>query len=200
MGKVPLTSGECFFSFVLLYRVRNDVHNTSPSCGVSEFEQTWASFYDAANLRDTYRFLGSGTRQPHSSLVSGYSGRSGPASDALQEVQPPGNLTANWSPVLSSASAREDRDYSGASEVHTTSALAGLTVATVPVVMELRVCEMVMGLRGALGCLMDPGLADSRTLDQCITNIEEVSIDRLGATQHIIDLELQLASLEAQEY
>ena len=184
----------------MLYRVRNDVHNTSPSCGVSEFEQTWASFYDAANLRETYRFLGSGARQQPSSLYSGYSARSGLASDGLQEVQPPGNLTSNWSPVLSSASAREDRDYSGASQVPSTSALSGLSVATLPVMMELRVCEMVMGLRSSLGCLMDPGLADSRTLDQCITNIEEVSTDRLGATQRIIDLELQLARLEAQEY
>ena len=175
----------------MLHRVRKDVHNTSPSCGVSEFEQTWASFYDAANLRETYRFLGS---------PSLYSARSGLASGALQEVQPPDNLTSVWSPVLASASAREDRDYSGAPEVPGSSALAGLTVSTVPVVMELRVCEMVMGLRSALGCLMDQGLVDSRILDQCITNIEEVSIDRLGVTQHIIDLELELAKLEAQEY
>ena len=184
----------------MICRIRNDVHNTSPSCGVSEFEQTWASFYEAANLRETYSFLGPGTRPQHSSLHSGYSGRSGLASDALREVQPPANLTSNWSPVLISASAREDRDYSGAPEVSTSSALLGLSVSTLPVVMELRVCEMVMGLRGALGCLMDQGLADSRILDQCITNIEEVSIDRLGVTQHIIDLELELSKLEAQEY
>ena len=180
----------------MIYSIRNDVHNTSPSCGVSEFEQTWASFYEAANLRETYSFLGSGTRQQY----SGYSGRSGLASDALQELQPPANLTSNWSPVLISASAREDRDYSEAPVVSTSSALFSLSVSTLPVVMELRVCEMVMGLRGSLGCLMDQGLADSRILDQCITNIEEVSIDRLGVTQHIIDLELELSKLESQEY
>ena len=172
--------------------MRNDIHNTTPSCGVSEFEQTWASFYDAANLRETYRFLGPGTRQHDS-----YSGRSGLAS-GLREIQPPDNLNSSWSPLL--ASAREDRDYSPASEVSSGSALAGLTVSTVPAVMELRVCEMVMGLRSSLGCLMDQGLADSRILDQCITNIEEVSIDRLGVTQHIIDLELELSKLESQEY
>ena len=73
-------------------------------------------------------------------------------------------------------------------------------MSTVPAVMELRVCEMVMGLRSSLGCLMDQGLVDSRTLDQCITNIEEVSVTRLEATQHIIDLEVELARLEEQEY
>ena len=36
--------------------------NINPSCGVEDYQKTWDNFYDAANLRETYNFMASGTQ------------------------------------------------------------------------------------------------------------------------------------------
>merc|ERR1711892_1656793 len=56
------------FAFGRLYGLDKD---TSPSCGVDDFVKTWDEYYEAANLRETYRFLSSS-----SSSSSSYSSSS----------------------------------------------------------------------------------------------------------------------------
>ena len=78
--------------------------------------------------------------------------------------------------------------------------LINLNVDNLPTIMELRVCEMAMNLRSSLSCLFDNSLTNSRILQECINNIEDVSNSRLEVTQKIIDIELELAKLEEKEY
>ena len=148
--------------------------DTTPSCGVEDYEKTWDQFYDAANLRATYSFMSS------SSSSSYFSGRSG----GLSEIDP-GNWTSR-------------SGYSDNTAV--SSVLSNLSVDNLPGMLEFRVCEMMISLRSSLSCLFDDSLLESRVLQECIDNIEDVSNTRLDATQRIIDLELQLQDLEGKEY
>ena len=179
----------------LIFRVDKDV---SPSCGVEDYVNTWNDFYDAANLKETYNFL-----SPQSSSASygqaSFAGRQG-----LREISP-ANLTVRpaWSPLaddyhIDSIKARSDNPTS--STTTTSSVIRGLTVSTLPPVMEYRVCELTSGLRSSLSCLSDNSLQESRVLQDCIDNIERVSSVRLDVTQKIIDISLELDNLEIQEY
>ena len=150
--------------------------DTSPSCGVDDYVNTWNDFYDAANLKETYNFLSYGQ--------ASFAGRQG-----LQEISP-GNFTNRvWSPV--------ERSYSVPTN---TDVIRSLTVQTIPPVMELRVCEMTSKLRSSLSCLTDDTLAEGRVLQNCIDNIEQVSNVRLDVTQKIIDISLELDHLESKEH
>ena len=169
---------------IVMSRVEKD---TSPSCGVDDYVNTWNDFYDAANLKETYDFLSSHGQ-------SSFTGRQG-----LQEISP-GNLTqrsAAWSPleVTDSIRPRSGSAYSSSGGV-----IRSLTVDTIPAVMEFRLCEMTSSLRSSLSCLADSSLEESRVLEDCIDNIEQVSSVRLDVTQKIIDITLQLDGLESKEY
>lgn len=147
-----------------------------PSCGIDEYVQTWDEFYDAANLRATYSFM-SGAPPSY------FSGRSG----GLNEIDPR-NIT------------KQIAQRSGYGSSNELSIVDNLRVETLPAMMEFRVCEMTINLRGALSCLKDDSLLESRILQECIDNIEETSNTRLDVTQRIIDIELELSNLEGKEY
>ena len=66
--------------------------------------------------------------------------------------------------------------------------------------MEYRVCELTTSLKTSLSCLTDDTLQEGRVLQDCIDNIERVSTVRLDVTQKIIDITLELDSLESKEY
>jgi len=196
LGTLIATLGDFFqmFSFVFgrLYGLNK---NTTPTCGINDYEETWENFYDAANLRDTYNFM-SGTN-------SYGVGRRG----ALEEIDPD-NITKriNWNPVYDNdipdyGSRSDSSSYSsGSSSSIGSGILLNLNVNNLPTIMELRVCEMAMNLRSSLSCLYDDTLTTSRILQECINNIEDVSNSRLEVTQKIIDIELELESLEGKEY
>ena len=126
---------------------------------------------------------------------------------ALEEIDPV-NITKriNWNPVYDNeipdyGSRSDSSPYSSGSSSSTGSGiLLNLNVNNLPTIMELRVCEMAMNLRSSLSCLYDDTLTTSRILQECINNIEDVSNSRLEVTQKIIDIELELASLEGKEY
>lgn len=126
---------------------------------------------------------------------------------ALEEIDPV-NITKriNWNPVYNNdipdyGSRSDSSSYSSGSSSSTGSGiLLNLNVNNLPTIMELRVCEMAMNLRSSLSCLYDDTLTTSRILQECINNIEDVSNSRLEVTQKIIDIELELASLEGKEY
>ena len=126
---------------------------------------------------------------------------------ALEEIDPV-NITKriNWNPVYDNdipdyGSRSDSSSYSSGSSSSTGSGiLLNLNVNNLPTIMELRVCEMAMNLRSSLSCLYDDTLTTSRILQECINNIEDVSNSRLEVTQKIIDIELELASLEGKEY
>ena len=126
---------------------------------------------------------------------------------ALEEIDPV-NITKriNWNPVYDNdipdyGSRSDSSSYSsGSSSSIGSGILLNLNVNNLPTIMELRVCEMAMNLRSSLSCLYDDTLTTSRILQECINNIEDVSNSRLEVTQKIIDIELELASLEGKEY
>lgn len=126
---------------------------------------------------------------------------------ALEEIDPV-NITKriNWNPVYNNdipdyGSRSDSSSYSsGSSSSFGSGILLNLNVNNLPTIMELRVCEMAMNLRSSLSCLYDDTLTTSRILQECINNIEDVSNSRLEVTQKIIDIELELASLEGKEY
>ena len=126
---------------------------------------------------------------------------------ALEEINPV-NITKriNWNPVYNNdipdyGSRSDSSSYSsGSSSSIGSGILLNLNVNNLPTIMELRVCEMAMNLRSSLSCLYDDTLTTSRILQECINNIEDVSNSRLEVTQKIIDIELELASLEGKEY
>ena len=126
---------------------------------------------------------------------------------ALEEIDPV-NITKriNWNPVYNNdipdyGSRSDSSSYSSGSSSNIESGiLLNLNVNNLPTIMELRVCEMAMNLRSSLSCLYDDTLTTSRILQECINNIEDVSNSRLEVTQKIIDIELELASLEGKEY
>ena len=126
---------------------------------------------------------------------------------ALEEIDPV-NITKriNWNPVYDNdipdyGSRSDSSPYSSGSSSSTGSGiLLNLNVNNLPTIMELRVCEMAMNLRSSLSCLYDDTLTTSRILQECINNIEDVSNSRLEVTQKIIDIELELESLEGKEY
>ena len=126
---------------------------------------------------------------------------------ALEEIDPV-NITKriNWNPVYNNdipdyGSRSDSNSYSSGSSSSTGSGiLLNLNVNNLPTIMELRVCEMAMNLRSSLSCLYDDTLTTSRILQECINNIEDVSNSRLEVTQKIIDIELELESLEGKEY
>ena len=126
---------------------------------------------------------------------------------ALEEIDPV-NITKriNWNPVYNKdipdyGSRSDSSSYSsGSSSSIGSGILLNLNVNNLPTIMELRVCEMAMNLRSSLSCLYDDTLTTSRILQECINNIEDVSNSRLEVTQKIIDIELELASLEGKEY
>ena len=126
---------------------------------------------------------------------------------ALEEIDPV-NITKriNWNPVYNNdipdyGSRSDSSSYSsGSSSSIGSGILLNLNVNNLPTIMELRVCEMAMNLRSSLSCLYDDTLTTSRILQECINNIEDVSNSRLEVTQKIIDIELELASLEGKEY
>ena len=126
---------------------------------------------------------------------------------ALEEIDPV-NITKriNWNPVYKNnipdyGSRSDSSSYSsGSSSSIGSGILLNLNVNNLPTIMELRVCEMAMNLRSSLSCLYDDTLTTSRILQECINNIEDVSNSRLEVTQKIIDIELELASLEGKEY
>jgi len=125
----------------------------------------------------------------------------------LEEIDPV-NITKriNWNPVYDNeipdyGSRSDSSPYSSGSSSSTGSGiLLNLNVNNLPTIMELRVCEMAMNLRSSLSCLYDDTLTTSRILQECINNIEDVSNSRLEVTQKIIDIELELESLEGKEY
>lgn len=176
--------------------------NINPSCGVEDYQKTWDNFYDAANLRETYNFMASGTQATYN-----FAGRQG----GLLEVDP-GNITYNqatWNPIYDSYSSPQDqaeaRDGYGGTSTSSSSTvnsriLDNLSVDNFPTVMEFRVCKMSSQLRSSLSCLFDDSLADSRILQECINNIEDVSNSRLEVTQKMVDIELELTKLEEKEY
>ena len=149
--------------------------DTVPSCGIDDYVQTWDDFYDAANLRATYSFMSD-------SPTSYFSGRSG----GRNEIDPRNISKLNG--------------RSGYGSNNGLSIVDNLRVETLPAMMEFRVCEMTINLRGALSCLKDDSLLESRILQECIDNIEETSNTRLDVTQRIIDIELELSNLEGKEY
>ena len=73
-------------------------------------------------------------------------------------------------------------------------------MSTLPPVMEYQVCQLTNSLKSSLSCLTDDTLPEGRVLQDCIDNIERVSGVRLDVTQKIIDITLELDSLENQEY
>ena len=155
---------------------------------------TWEDFYDAVNLRETYNFNSGGS--------IGYGiGRIG----ALEEINPVNiSKRIDWNPVyndiLDYGSRSDSNSYSSESSPGSSSGiLINLNVDNLPTIMELRVCEMAMNLRSSLSCLFDNSLTNSRILQECINNIEDVSNSRLEVTQKIIDIELELAKLEEKE-
>ena len=125
----------------------------------------------------------------------------------MEEIDPV-NITKriNWNPVYNNdipdyGSRSDSSSYSSGSSSNIESGiLLNLNVNNLPTIMELRVCEMAMNLRSSLSCLYDDTLTTSRILQECINNIEDVSNSRLEVTQKIIDIELELASLEGKEY
>ena len=155
---------------------------------------TWKDFYDAANLRETYNF----NKGSNSYGI----GRVG----ALEEINTMNiSKRINWNPVyddiLDYGSRSDSNSYSPESSSSSSSGiLVNLNVNNLPAIMELRVCEMAMNLRSSLSCLFDNSLTNSRILQECINNIEDVSNSRLEVTQKIIDIELELAKLEEKEY
>ena len=168
---------------IVMFSVEKD---TSPSCGVDDYVNTWNDFYDAANLKETYNFLSSHGQ-------ASFTGRQG-----LQEISP-GNLTQRpsaWSPLELTDSIRRSGNAYGSSG----GVIRSLTVDTIPAVMEFRLCEMTSSLRSSLSCLADSSLEESRVLEDCIDNIEQVSSVRLDVTQKIIDITLELDGLEGREY
>jgi len=188
------------FSFIG-FRTFSLNKNPSPSCGVEDYQKTWDNYYDAANLRETYNFMASGSQ-----IGYHFAGRQG----GLSEVDP-GNITYNqatWNPIYDSYSSPEaqPRDgYGGASPTSSSTTvnsriLDNLRVDNFPTVMEYRVCQMSSQLRSSLFCLFDDSLADSRILQECINNIEDVSNSRLEVTQKMVDIELELTKLEEKEY
>ena len=156
---------------------------------MEDYVNTWNDFYDAANLKETYNFLSPQPASPSYGQAS-FAGRQG-----LREISP-ANLTnrAVWSPLAEdSIKPRSDSDPSS-------SVISQLTVSTLPPVMEYRVCELASSLKTSLSCLTDDTLKESRVLQDCIDNIERVSNVRLDVTQKIIDITLELDSLENREF
>ena len=137
---------------IFIFRVDKD---TTPSCGVEDYVNTWNDFYDAANLKETYNFL---SPQPASSSYGqlSFAGRQG-----LREISP-ANLTnrAAWSPLADDygIDTIKPRSDSPTSTSSSGSVIRWLTVSTLPPVMEYRVCELATGLRTSLSCLTDDTL------------------------------------------
>ena len=176
----------------LIYRVEKD---TSPSCGVDDYVNTWNDFYDAANLKETYSFLSPSPQPPSASYSHGqasFAGRQG-----LREISP-ANLTGRtaWSPLADEYSSDTIKPRSDSSS--SSSVIRWLTVSTLPPVMEYQVCQLTSSLKSSLSCLTDDTLPEGRVLQDCIDNIEQVSGVRLDVTQKIIDITLELDSLESQ--
>merc|ERR1711892_970868 len=73
------------FTFGRLYGLNKD---TTPSCGVADFVKTWDEYYEAANLRETYKFL-------LSASTSSYSGRSSLPSNSSHARY---KRTPDWTP------------------------------------------------------------------------------------------------------
>ena len=137
---------------IFIFRVDKD---TTPSCGVEDYVNTWNDFYDAANLKETYNFL---SPQPASSSYgqASFAGRQG-----LREISP-ANLTnrAAWSPLADDygIDTIKPRSDSPTSTSSSGSVIRWLTVSTLPPVMEYRVCELATSLRTSLSCLTDDTL------------------------------------------
>jgi len=181
--------------------------DTSPSCGVKDFVKTWDEYYEAANLMETYKFLSS------SSSLNSYLGpadRTGRTSNPTNTSETRYRRSPIWTPLqdnwippalnnleeaYSVSISSQERSYSSSQ----TSMLDLLTVETLPPVMEFRVCEFTTKLKSSLSCLFDSSLAESRVLDECITNIMEVSSVRLDVTQKVIDIKRELEELESKE-
>ena len=53
--------------------------------------------------------------------------------------------------------------------------------------------------KAALSCVLDNSLPESRELEECIDNIQEVSIVRLDITEKVIDVKRKLENLEHKE-
>ena len=170
-----------------IFRLNKD---TTPTCGVDDFVKTWDEYYEAANLRETYKFLSS----PSFNLYSRSSNNS-----HIRRVRSP-----DWTPLQQSFRQEfldyhpEDRSYQ---EIDTKDKeiINHLNVDTLPPVMEFRVCEFTSKLKSSLSCVFDSSLAASRELDECINNIMDVSAIRLDVTQKVIDILRELEDLETKE-
>ena len=181
---------------------------------MDDFVKTWDEYYEAANLRETYKFLASSSSSSSSSYSSsssislpanGYStplGRIGAASEQNNSSYTRFKRSPVWKPLGSQAEhsytfpdQSQDRSYSSSQA----SMLELLTVDTLPPVMEFRVCEFTTKLKSSLSCVFDSSLAESRVLEECIDNIMAVSTVRLDVTQKIIDIKRELEDLENKE-
>ena len=169
--------------------------------------KTWDEYYEAANLMETYKFLSS------SSSLNSYLGpadRTGRTSNPTNTSETRYRRSPIWTPLQDNwippalnnleeayyvSISSQERSYSSSQ----TSMLDLLTVETLPPVMEFRVCEFTTKLKSSLSCLFDSSLAESRVLDECITNIMEVSSVRLDVTQKVIDIKRELEELESKE-
>ena len=164
---------------------------------MDDYVNTWNDFYDAANLKETYSFL-SPSPQPLSASYgqASFAGRQG-----LREISP-ANLTGRtaWSPLEDEYRIDTIKPRSDSSPSSSSSVIRWLTVSTLPPVMEYQVCQLTSSLKSSLSCLTDDTLPEGRVLQDCIDNIERVSGVRLDVTQKIIDITLELDSLENQEY
>merc|ERR1712106_862367 len=87
------------FTFGRLYGLNKD---TTPSCGVADFVKTWDEYYEAANLRETYKFLSSAS----------YSGRSSLPSNSSHARY---KRTPDWTPFQTGQS-QDPYSYSGQSQ------------------------------------------------------------------------------------
>ena len=156
---------------------------------MDDFVKTWDEYYEAANLRETYKFLSSSSFNLYS--------RSSNNSHVRRTRSP------DWTPLQQSFKQEfldyypEDRSYQ---DTNTKDKMINiLSVDTLPPVMEFRVCEFTSKLKTSLSCVFDSSLAASRELDECINNIMDVSAIRLDVTQKVIDILRELEDLETKE-